>query len=96
MEIDAIKKKLKDSDKILKKKFSIKKIGVFGSCARGEQGEKSDIDILVEFFEEPSIFGFIRAERYLTNLLGRKVDLVMKDSLKPAIGKHILEEVIYV
>lgn len=96
MEIDAIKKKLKDSDKILKEKFSVKKIGVFGSYARGEQGGKSDVDILVEFFEEPSLFGFIHVERYLTNLLGRKVDLVMKDSLKPAIGRHIIEEVIYV
>lgn len=96
MEIGEIKKKLKDSDKILKEKFSIKKIGIFGSYARGEQKKRSDVDILVEFFEEPSMFGFIRAERYLTNLLGCKVDLVMKDSLKPAIGKHILEEVTYV
>lgn len=96
MEITKIKKKLKDSNLILKQKFLVKKIGVFGSYVRGEQNKKSDLDILVEFIEEPSLFGFIRLERYLTNLLGHKVDLVMKDSLKPAIGKHILEEVVYV
>lgn len=95
MDIKNIKKRLNKSEQSLKEKFSVKKIGVFGSYSRGEQTKKSDIDILVEFFEEPSFFKFIRLENYLKKLLGIKVDLVMKDSLKSNIGKNILEEVIY-
>ena len=94
--IKDIKEKLKNSGQFLKERFLVKKIGVFGSYSRGEQRKGSDVDILVEFIEEPSLFKFIRLENYLSDLLGIKVDLVMKNSLKPYIGKHILEEVIYI
>lgn len=96
MGISQIKIKIKSAEPFLKEKFRVKKIGIFGSYSRGEQRKSSDIDILVEFHEVPSLFEFIRLERYLKNILKIKVDLVMKDSLKPYIGKHILEEVIYV
>ncbi len=95
MDIKDIKIKLKMSEQFLKEKFLVKKIGVFGSYSRGEQTKKSDIDILVEFVEEPSLFKFIRLEHYLTSILGVKVDLVMKSALKHYIGKHILKEVNY-
>ena len=95
MGINQIKVKIKNAQPFLKEKFRVKKIGIFGSYSRGEQRKSSDIDILVEFYEEPSLFEFIRLERFLKNILKIKVDLVMKDSLKPYIGKHILEEVIY-
>ena len=96
MVINAIKVKIKSAEPFLKEKFRVKKIGIFGSYSRGEQRKNSDIDILVEFYEEPSLFEFIRLERYLKSILKIKVDLVMKDSLKPYIGKRILDEVIYV
>lgn len=96
MEITAIKKKLKNSEKVLKERFLVKKIGVFGSYVRGEQNKRSDIDILVEFIEDPSMFKFLDLENYLTNLLQIKVDLVMKNALKPRIGKQILSEVVYI
>lgn len=96
MDIKNIKEKLKKSEQFLKERFSVKKIGIFGSYSRGEQTKKSDIDILVEFIEEPSLFEFMDLEDYLKKLLRTKIDLVMKDSLKPYIGKHILEEVIYI
>ncbi len=95
MDIKDIKIKLKNSEQFLKDEFLVKRIGVFGSYSRGEQTRKSDVDILVEFIEEPSLFKFIRLERYLTNILGVKVDLVMKNALKYYIGKHILKEVNY-
>ena len=95
MKIHEIKVKIKSTEPFLKEKFRVKKIGIFGSYARGEQRKKSDIDMLVEFYEEPSLFEFIRLERFLKSILKVKVDLVMKDSLKPYIGKHILDEVIY-
>jgi predicted nucleotidyltransferase len=74
--------------------YRIKSLGLFGSYVRNEQKPTSDLDILVEFKEAPSLFEFIRLEHQLSDLLGVKVDLVMKDSLKPAIGKRILQEVV--
>lgn len=64
---------------------------------RGEEKRNSDIDILVELEEEANIglIEFIHIENYLTDLLGIKVDLVIKKALKPNIGKKILQEVIY-
>ena len=80
----------------LKIKYSVREIGIFGSYVRNEQGQSSDVDILVEFEKTPSLLEFISLENCLSAILGVKVDLVMKDSLKPNIGRHILEEVILV
>lgn len=96
MEINEIKIKIKSAEPFLKEKFRVKKIGIFGSYSRGEQRKSSDVDILVEFYEDPSLFKFMDLEDCLKKLLKIKVDLVMKDSLKPYIGKHILDEVIYI
>jgi hypothetical protein len=74
--------------------FGVRSLGIFGSYVRGEQRRKSDIDILVDFDRDPTLFTFIRLENRLSSELGLKVDLVMKDALKPAIGRHILQEVI--
>ncbi|MEM2058555.1 MAG: nucleotidyltransferase family protein [Thermoproteota archaeon] len=83
---------------MLREKFRVKTIGVFGSYTRGEEKEDSDLDVLVEFEEqaELSLLDFIRLENYLSEELGVKVDLVEKNTLKPRIGKRILEEVIYI
>ncbi len=81
----------------LRSEYGVTSLGVFGSYVRGEQTETSDIDVLVEF--EPDrrfgLFQFCALENELSDLLGRKVDLVMKDGLKPRIGKRILQEVMY-
>ncbi len=92
---EEIKNKLKESTPLLKEKFRVKKIGIFGSYLRGEEKKGSDVDILVEFIEEPGLFKFLELEDYLSKILKTKVDLVMKSALKPIIGKHILREVIY-
>jgi len=93
--IDTIKTKLKELTPLLKEKFKVKRIGIFGSYLRGEEKKGSDLDILVEFEEEPGLFEFLELEDYLSKILKIKVDLVMKNALKPIIGKHILSEVIY-
>ena len=80
----------------ISRKYSVSYLGIFGSYVRGEQEPESDLDILVEFEEAPSLFEYIRLEDYLSEILGIKVDLVMKSALKPAIGKRILEEVVAV
>jgi predicted nucleotidyltransferase len=80
----------------LKKKYKVKEIGIFGSYVRREQKKKSDLDILVDFYEKPDFFEYMEIEEFLSGVLGTKVDLVMKSALKPRVGKYILEEVIYI
>jgi len=87
---------LREKRAYLAETYHVRSIGIFGSYRRGEEHEGSDVDILVEFSRAPGIFGFIRLERYLSELLGRKVDLVEKNALKPRIGRRVAEEVIYV
>src|SRR5665648_533114 len=65
----------------ISRKYSVSYLGIFGSYVRGEQEPESDLDILVEFEEAPSFFEYIRLEDYLSEILGVKVDLVMKLSL---------------
>ena len=77
----------------LAKQYRVKSLGVFGSYVRQEQHQDSDIDLLVAFDEPPSLLKFIELENHLTDLLGGKVDLVMQDALKPAIGRQVLSEV---
>ncbi len=76
----------------LRSDFHVLSLEIFGSFVRNEQTPDSDIDILVTFSQPPSLFKFIELEDYLSGILGVKVDLVMKSSLKPNIGKRIISE----
>jgi len=96
MNLENVKNTLEKHKKELKKRFRVKEIGVFGSYVRGEQREESDLDVLVEFYETPTLFEFVELEDYLSELLGIKVDLVMKRALKPRIREQVLKEVVYV
>ena len=78
----------------LRQQYSIKALGVFGSYVKGQQRRNSDLDLLVEYEEAPTFFQFVRLERRLSELLGVKVDLVMKSALKPSIREDILKEVV--
>jgi predicted nucleotidyltransferase len=87
---------LKEHEVAIKKKYGIKKIGVFGSHARGEGKEASDIDILVEFEDAYITFdNYMDLKYFLEDLYGRKVDLVTEDALKPQLKDDILQEVVY-
>ena len=77
----------------IEQQFHVKELGVFGSFVRDEQRLRSDVDILVDFDRVVSVFVFIRLKSYLSDRLGRRVDLVSKPALKPRIGKRILAEV---
>ena len=94
--VEEIKEKLEELKPLLEEKFEVKSIGIFGSYVRGGEKKGSDLDILVEFEESAdlSLLDFIRLENYLSEELGVKVDLVEKGTLKPRIGKHILEELV--
>jgi uncharacterized protein len=95
-DIEEITKILNKNKIQFKNKFKVKEIGLFGSYIKNEQTKKSDLDILVEFENPIDFFDYLEFEEYLADLLGIKVDLVMKKALKPNIGRNILKEVIYV
>jgi predicted nucleotidyltransferase len=92
--LEKILEVLRQQIPILAERYSVEKLEVFGSYVRSEQDKDSDLDILVTFKEVPSLLTFIAIENYLSDLLGVRVDLVMKDSLKPKIGQRILQEAI--
>ncbi len=92
--LDEIRQILKQSMPEITNRYKVKSLGVFGSYVRGDAKRSSDLDILVEFHQAPSLLEFIRMEDDLSNKLGIKVDLVMKKTLKPHIGQRILAEVI--
>ena len=74
----------------------VSRIGIFGSVARGEQTEASDIDILVDFSRPIGFFTFLELEEFLSLNLSAPVDLVTSDALKPVIRERVTAEVAYV
>ena len=77
-------------------RLGVRRCGLFGSFARGEHGERSDVDILVEFEAGQKTFdNFMELAFFLEDLFGRKVDLLTPESLSPHFGHHILSEVEY-
>jgi uncharacterized protein len=94
-EIDRIIGEIRSNENTLRKRYHIKSISVFGSFARGEENKDSDIDLLVEF-DEPVGFTFFQAARYLEQITGRRVDLVTKDAIKPAIADSVMKELLHV
>lgn len=94
---DEIKAKLQIGAPQLKETFHIAELGLFGSYVRGTQKRSSDVDILVSFAHgHRDFFNYVRCKSYLEELLSIKVDLVIKDALKPRLKGRILDEVEYV
>jgi predicted nucleotidyltransferase len=92
--LEEIEQILKQSMPEITERYKVKSLGIFGSYVRREAKKSSDLDILVEFHQAPSLLEFIRMEDELSEKLGIKVDLVMKKALKTHIGRRILAEVI--
>lgn len=76
----------------LLRKYSVVKASVFGSFVRGEEEERSDIDILVEFKGRKSLLDLVNLEMELKDLLKKKVDLLTYKSLNPLLKDRILNE----
>ena len=94
LSLDDILNTLRDHLPELRERYGVTSMGVFGSYVRGQERKRSDLDVLVEFEQAPSMFRFIELQEYLSELLGVKVDLVMQRALKPGIGQRILAEVV--
>jgi uncharacterized protein len=76
------------------RRFGVRRLGIFGSYARGEQNETSDMDFLVEF-DEKTFNNYMDLKFFLEKLFGRSVDLVIADAVKPRLRKPIFEETVY-
>jgi len=87
---------LREHEPVLKKRFGVATIGLFGSFVRGEERPESDVDVLVTFRKGEETFdNYMDCKFYLENLFSRKVDLVMKGAIKKRLRPYILKEVVY-
>lgn len=77
-------------------RFGVKSLALFGSAARGQLRQGSDVDLLVEFDHPVGLFEFIDLKNYLEKLLGRRVDLGTPHSLKPRLQGPVLKEAVRV
>jgi len=75
--------------------YRLTRLGIFGSYARGEQTEESDIDVLVDYEKAPTLWRLIELRDYLSELFAIKVDVVTRNGLKARIRERVLTEVIY-
>ncbi len=78
------------------KEAGIQRSSLFGSYVRNEQNEKSDIDLLVDFPKGKSLFEFIDVKLKLEDALGKKVDLIEYELIKPRLRQYILPEQLYI
>ena len=92
MDLKNIKAVLQKELPRLKSEFQVATLEIFGSYVQNKQIPSSDLDLLVTFSKSPNLLQFIELENYLSDLVDLKVDLVMRSSLKPHIGKRILSE----
>ena len=90
--IEGIKKKILP----VLKEYKVKKAGIFGSYARGEQKKNSDVDILVKVGDEVGLIEIIRLKRMLQKAVKRKVDLVEYGTIRPELKENILRDEILV
>ena len=80
----------------LKQQYQVKSLGIFGSYVRGEATENSDLDLLVEFEYNLTFDNYMNLKFFLEDLFNKKIDLVIKEDLKPQISQFILEETVNV
>lgn len=92
-EITSILQQLKP---IIKAKYQVHQLGVFGSYVRNEQTEDSDVDVLIDYVTPPSLMQLVDLEMYLSESLGIKVDLVTMNGLKPRYRERIMADLVYI
>lgn len=93
--LEEIKQLLQQNKSVLQENYKVTELGIFGSYVRGEQTEKSDVDVLIDYEKAPTLFKLVELRNYLNELMGMKVDVVTKKGLKPRIRERVLSEVVY-
>lgn len=85
---------LRDHKQEIKRRFAVRRIGLFGSFVRGEETKESDIDILVEF-EDPTFRNFMNLAFYLEDIFSRRVDLLTPEGISHRIRPYVEKEVVW-
>ena len=93
-DLDCIEALLRDLKPELERRFGVRRIGVFGSVARGEESADSDVDILVEL-AEPIGWELLDLQDRLEEVLGRRVDLVTAGALREEMSAAVMREVVF-
>lgn len=96
MKTDEILAVIRSLSESIRKDYHAEVVGIFGSFARGEEKESSDIDVLVDFHDEADIFDFVGLSFFLEEKLGRKVDVVPRDTVRPELKEIILKETVLI
>lgn len=94
--LDEIKSILAKAKPELQKKYPLSELGIFGSYARGEADENSDIDVLVDFNDRIGGMKYITLAHEIAALFKARVDVVSKGGIKPKYFKFVSEDLIYV
>lgn len=96
MKRDDILSRLRERRREISERFGVERVGLFGSAARDELREDSDVDVLVSFRDQATFDGYMGLKFYLEDLFGRKVDLVTEKGLKPRARTHVERDLIRV
>lgn len=94
MTLEGILIRLREHQSVLAQRYGVAVVGVFGSYVRGEARPESDLDLLVDFLRPVSLLELVGAELYLSEVLGIKVDLVPRRSLRPELRDVILSQAV--
>jgi len=92
----SLREGLKRLKPTLSRRFGVERLGLFGSCVRGQSRQHSDVDVLVEFSGKMDLLRFVELERFLADRTGAKIDLVSARALRPEFKDTILREVVYI
>lgn len=92
---EEVKQRLTQIKPRLQQAYRVTELGIFGSYARQEQTEESDVDILIDYDQAPTLFRLVELREDLSQALEMKVDLVTKNGLKPRMRDRVLSEVVY-
>jgi len=96
MDKEVVLRRLKANAEEIHQRFSVKALSIFGSIARDEASDDSDVDVLVVFDQKANFDGFMELKFYLEDLLGAGVDLVTDKALRPQVRQAIEREMIHV
>jgi hypothetical protein len=94
--LEEIKKIITKHKDEINRKYGVKEIGIFGSYVKGEQKETSDVDILVDFEKPVSLLQIVSLENYLSDIVGIKVDILLKKNIRAELKEFILKETVSV
>ena len=94
--LQEMKAKLTEYKPILRDKYHISDLGIFGSYVRGEQTQESDLDVLIDYDKPPDLFTLVEIEQNLSEMLDIKVDLITRKGIKPQLLFQVLEVILLI